>query len=57
MKTMLLRFYDDELHRRLKFNALKKGITLQDIVIESCEKYIEKNKIKDNEHLELTKTN
>ena len=42
MKSINLKFYDENLHKAMKMQALKEDSTLQDLIIKACKEYLEK---------------
>ena len=44
MKVTNLRFYDEDLHKEMKLQAVKENTTLQSLIIKACQEYLEKVK-------------
>jgi predicted HicB family RNase H-like nuclease len=40
VKVVNLRFYDENLHKEMKFQALKEDTTLQALIIKACQEYL-----------------
>ena len=47
MKIINLRFYDEDLHKEMKFQALEEDTTLQSLVIKACREYLQKAKLEE----------
>lgn len=47
MKVVNLRFYDENLHKEMKFQALKEDTTLQSLIIKACQEYLQKSKLEE----------
>ena len=41
-KRFNLKFYDLTFHTKLKIQAVKENITMQDLIIKACKEYLEK---------------
>jgi len=44
VKVVNLRFYDEDLHKEMKFQAVKEDTTLQSLIIKACQEYLERAK-------------
>ena len=42
MKSINLKFHDEDLHKAMKMQALKEDSTLQNLIIKACKEYLEK---------------
>jgi len=42
VKVVNLRFYDEDLHKEMKFQAVKEDTTLQSLIIKACQEYLER---------------
>jgi len=44
MKVTNLRFYDEDLHKEMKLQAVKENTTLQSLIIKACQEYLDRIK-------------
>ena len=44
MKIINLRFYDEDLHKEMKLQAVKEDTTLQSLVMKACREYLDRVK-------------
>jgi predicted HicB family RNase H-like nuclease len=49
VKVVNLRFYDENLHKEMKFQALKEDTSLQALIIKACQEYLQKSKLEEKE--------
>ena len=44
MKVINLRFYDEDLHKEMKMQAVKEDTNLQSLIIKACQEYLDRAK-------------